>query len=164
MNTDNDHKQAKIKQDVHLGEIERTLKGAFGRFIKSSDIADGELMLLVDKDGLLSIAEYLKKELGFDYPMCTSGVDYGKELEVVHHIYSIDHKCRLTLKTRIKREAPVLPSVTSVWMGVDWHERETAELFGITFEGHPDPRRLLLTDDFEGYPLRKDFKLEYKKD
>lgn len=147
-----------------MGEIERTLKGAFGRFIKSSNVLDGELALQVDADGLLALSEYIKTELNFDYPMCTSGVDYGDELEVVHHIYSRKHKCRMTLKSRVKKEDPVVPSVTSVWMGVDWHERETAELFGITFKGHPDPRRLLLTDDFEGYPLRKDYKLEYKKD
>src|SRR5207245_661561 len=96
----------------------------------------------------------------FDYLMCLSGVDYGKNLlGVVYHIASMKTKQKLTLKLEVAAEEAEVPSVWEVWPSANWHEREAFDLFGIRFSGHPDLRRILLPDDWDGHPLRKDFKV-----
>jgi NADH-quinone oxidoreductase subunit C len=77
--------------------------------------------------------------------------------EVVYHLHSIEHNERLRLKCRIPGENPEIASVTSVWRSADWYEREVFDLFGIRFAGHPDLRRIMLPEDWEGHPLRKDY-------
>ncbi|CAN5131429.1 NADH-quinone oxidoreductase subunit C [soil metagenome] len=102
----------------------------------------------------------------FDFLSCLTGVDYGVEagrFGVVYHLASIPYKTQLTLKiskdnNRDENELPAFQSVTSVYRTADWHEREAFDLLGIFFEGHPDLRRILLPDDWEGFPLRKDYK------
>ncbi len=101
----------------------------------------------------------------FDFLSCLSGVDYGvdeKRFGVVYHLASIPYQTQFTLKiskenNRDLGELPSFPSITSVYHAADWHEREAFEMEGIFFEGHPDLRRLLLPDDWDGYPLRKDY-------
>ncbi len=95
--------------------------------------------------------------LAFDYLRCISGVDWVTKLQVVYHLWSTRHRHRLVVKVDLAPEAPSLPSVTSVWGGADWHEREAAELFGIAFEGHPNLKPLLLFEGIEGYPMRKSY-------
>jgi NADH-quinone oxidoreductase subunit C len=108
----------------------------------------------------------------FDFLSCLSGVDYGitaNRFGVVYHLASIPYQTQLTLKIskdhgRNVDDLPVFPSISSVYRTADWHEREAYDLVGIFFEGHPDLRRILLPDDWEGYPLRKDYKAaEYYK-
>ena len=108
----------------------------------------------------------------FEFLSCLTGVDYGvenKRFGVVYLLASILYKTQLTLKIskengRNEDELPIFPSITSVYRTADWHEREAHDLAGIFFEGHPDLRRILLPDDWEGYPLRKDYKTaEYYK-
>ncbi|MGH2436146.1 MAG: NADH-quinone oxidoreductase subunit C, partial [bacterium] len=77
--------------------------------------------------------------------------------EVVYHCYSHQSLEELMLKVRIPRDKPTVPSVTSIWDGANWHEREAYDLFGIIFEGHPNLRRIMMTDDWIGHPLRKDY-------
>ncbi len=79
------------------------------------------------------------------------------ELEVVYHLYSMKHRHNLVLKTRVSINNTKVPSVAMIWRTADWHERETYDLLGIEFTDHPDLRRILLPDDWEGYPLRKDY-------
>jgi NADH-quinone oxidoreductase subunit C len=79
---------------------------------------------------------------------------------VVYHLFSLRHGHRLRVKVSLGGEDPVIDSVVSVWETADWHERECFDLFGIRFRNHPDLRRILLPEDFEGHPLRKDFPLE----
>lgn len=94
--------------------------------------------------------------LAFDYLMLVSGTDFETYLEVVYHLYSYRHHHGLTIKTRPQDyERPAVPSVTSVWPGANWHERETAEMLGIDFPGHPDLRPLLLEEGVTERPLRK---------
>ena len=92
---------------------------------------------------------------GFDYFMCLTGTDYETYIELVYHLYSYRDHRRLTLRTKLDADTPSIPSVTSIWKGADWHERETAEMLGMVFEGHPDPRPLLLDEDVDERPLRK---------
>jgi NADH-quinone oxidoreductase subunit C len=108
----------------------------------------------------------------FDFLSSLTGVDYGIEenrFGVVYHLASIPYKTQLTLKVSVENnrdlnDLPSFPSITSVYRTADWHEREAYDLMGIFFEGHPDLRRILLPDDWEGFPLRKDYKTaEYYK-
>jgi NADH-quinone oxidoreductase subunit C len=112
-------------------------------------------------DVVAQVGQYLKAEpdLQFDYLMCLSGVDYGagKFLGVVYHLQSMILMHQIVLKVELPRESPSVPSVSLIWRTADWHEREVYDLFGIWFEGHPDLRRIFLPDDWEGYPLRKDY-------
>jgi len=108
----------------------------------------------------------------FDFLSCLTGVDYGLEamrFGVVYHLASIPYQTQLTLKVSVENDRdlnnlPSFPSISSVYRTADWHEREAYDLVGIFFEGHPDLRRILLPDDWEGFPLRKDYKTaEYYK-
>ena len=121
------------------------------------------------RDAWISIApyeieracEYLKTTpgLSFDYLECITGVDYPdlQKIVVVYHVYSYTQKHRIVLKVFLDRGDPAMPSVVNVWSTANWQERECFDLLGVLFEGHPDLRRLLLPDDWEGHPLRKDF-------
>lgn len=120
----------------------------------------------VDKSQILQVAEFLKS-LGYDHVKSVTGIDYPdtKEFEVVYHISSYSNidlaRAILALKTRTKYEDPKVPSLYSIWESAWIGERETYEMLGIIFEGHPDLRRLFLPEDFEGvYPLRKSYKMK----
>jgi NADH-quinone oxidoreductase subunit C len=92
--------------------------------------------------------------------MCLSGVDQGKEtLGVVYHLSSMTHLHKITIRTDVPASGPRVPTVSDIWPTANWHEREAWDLFGIHFMNHPDPRRILLPDDYPGHPLRKDFKV-----
>lgn len=108
------------------------------------------------------VCERLKAdpELACDYLECITGIDYpaDKKIAVVYHVYSYPKKHRVVLKCFLDRDSPALPTVVNVWSTANWQERECFDLLGVRFEGHPDLRRLLLPDDWEGHPLRKDYK------
>jgi len=95
--------------------------------------------------------------LRFDLLQLVTGVDWPDRFEVVYHLMSLTHRHRVTLKAMLPREDPRVPSVATLYPTANWHERETYDLMGIVFEGHPDPRRIFLPDDWEGHPLRKDY-------
>ncbi len=115
----------------------------------------------VDPSSLFDILQHLKSGdgLGFDELMCLSGVDYGAEtgLGVTYHLCSTGRGHKVTVKVKLPRENPEVDSVVSLWRTAEWHEREAYDLFGIAFRNHPDLTRILLPDDWEGHPLRKDY-------
>ncbi len=134
----------------------------------------GDSILEVKTDGVLD--PYLKvapaslreactfardtEAMNFDLLMCLSGMDYGNgKLGVVYHLNSTKWNHKITLKVEVPLENPHVPSVESVWKTANWHEREAFDLVGIVFDGHPDLRRILLPDDWEGHPLRKDYQV-----
>jgi len=93
--------------------------------------------------------------------MCLSGIDDGAKLGVVYNLHSMVHNHKITLKVELEdRETPRVPTVATLFGTADWHEREAYDMIGIVFEGHPDLRRILCPDDWEGYPLRKDYKVQ----
>lgn len=101
------------------------------------------------------------EQLYFDQLSCITGLDNGPEtnsMELIYQLYSIPFNHHLTVKVKLDREAPTISSLSSIWKTADWHEREAYDLLGIHFEGHPDLRRILLPADWEGHPLRKDYK------
>jgi NADH-quinone oxidoreductase subunit C len=97
-------------------------------------------------------------ELAFDALMCLSGVDKPQELQAVYHLFSMRLSHKVTLRCVVSKEDSEIPSVTPIWSAANWHEREAFDMIGIRFEGHPDLRRILTADDWEGHPLRKDYK------
>ncbi len=118
-------------------------------------------MLYVRPERLVELCRYLKetKGLEFNYLINLTAADYLDRFEVVYHLHSIPRGHSLTLKVELDREKASVPSVTEVWRGADFQEREVYDMFGITFVGHPDLKRILLYDEFVGHPLRKDFAL-----
>ena len=106
------------------------------------------------------ICRFLKDDpnLRFDSLLCLSGVDYADKFAVSYHIYSMEHQHTIGIKTYLPKDNPVVPTVDAVWKAAIYMERETYDLVGITFEGSCDLNRILLPDDWEGHPLRKDYK------
>lgn len=153
--------QAAVALDEKGLALERLLPEVLARFnpelgaavdlvtaiVNSSDVADACLTL---RDS---------PELQMDYLTCLCVVDYEEHLQVVYHLYSTSMKHMMVLKTNVSPDDPVVPTVTSVWLGADWYEREGHDLFGVTFEGHPNLAPLLLYEGFEGYPGRKNFEM-----
>ena len=140
------------------GEVFKTIESNFPDGVKSIDIEGFDPSATIEASSLLEICSFLKsdKKLKFTSLMCLSGVDYEEKMEIVYHLHSLHHNHKVALKVELPREKPVLPSVVSIWTGADWHEREAFDLYGIHFEDHPNLKRILLPDDWEGYPLRKD--------
>ena len=95
--------------------------------------------------------------LAFDYPASVTAVDYMDEFELIYQLRSMVHHHDVTIKCRLEREDPLAPSAHDIWPGVDFQEREIYDLMGISFRGHPNLTRILLWDEFEGHPLRKDY-------
>jgi NADH-quinone oxidoreductase subunit C len=93
----------------------------------------------------------------FDFLFCLTCIDWKTHLTVVYHLSSTTYRHNIVVKVQLDRNNPVIDTVTDIWRTAEFHEREVFELFGVQFKGHPDLRKLILTDDFEGYPLRKDF-------
>jgi NADH-quinone oxidoreductase subunit C len=100
-----------------------------------------------------------EKKLHFDYLESLCGTDYpdDEQIRVVYHVYSYKLRHRIVLKCLLEREDPAVPTVSSVWPAANWQERECFDLLGVLFDGHPDLRRLLMPDDWEGHPMRKDY-------
>lgn len=166
-------------------DLLKRLQTKFGDAIRGAKLDAIDPWIEVAPDGLRNVARYLKSEpdLSFDMLNCVSGVDYFEadakkaaktdwqpHVEVVYHLSSIQHKHSLVIKVLLPRwkedqpgELPEVPSVADIWRTADWHEREVYDLVGIEFVGHPDLRRILCPEDWEGYPLRRDYQmpLEY---
>lgn len=116
--------------------------------------------VVVPKDAIRTVGSFLKNDPAcqMDYLSSLTGVDYKDRMEIVYHLYSMaKKKGPITLKVRTEREKSSVPSVTPVWRGAEFQEREVFDLLGIHFEGHPDLRRILMWDGFEYHPLRKDY-------
>ena len=125
--------------------------------------AFGEVTAIVPAASIVDVCAFLKNEQGFDMLADLCGADRGPEedprFEVNYHLFSTVHHSRLRLKVLVSEDAPSVPTVAYLWKTANWHERETYDLVGVKFEGHPDLRRILLPSDFDGHALRKDYPL-----
>ncbi|RLD23585.1 MAG: NADH-quinone oxidoreductase subunit C [Bacteroidetes bacterium] len=118
------------------------------------------LNVIVTPDQLSALAEKLRNEeaMDFDYMFCLTCVDYPEHFMMVYHLRSMKHKHEMVLKARIDdKENPTVDTLCNIWRTAEYHEREVYDLFGIKFNNHPDLRRILLDEDWKGYPLRKDY-------
>lgn len=155
------------------------LKAKFGAAIEHTGSEHGDEVAVVKADKLLDVARFLRDDqaMAFDVPVFVTALDLadwapvghpapgarpaydgtGPRFEVSYQLRSVNHRHRLRLKVRLAEAKPNLPSLTPLWPGFTWQERETFDMYGIRFDGHPDLRRIYLYDEFVGYPLRKDY-------
>ncbi len=154
---------AEATQDP-IAEAVAALQEEFGDAVRADD-RDGYSGIIVDPAHLVDVALAARDKLGFDYLSSATAVDYlgkGDHLEMVYHTYRIrEGGPALAIKAQTPRESASLPSLVGVWRGADFQEREAWDLMGIRFEGHPNLKRLLLWEGFDGHPLRKDWKEAY---
>lgn len=129
-----------------------------------SEIDGSELSAGSDKVSIISVpasnlldAATALNGIGFDLLHSVSGVDFPDHLQVVYHLFDTTDQSAVVLKAILPRDNAQVPTVTPLWVTADWHEREAGELYGIEFLDHPDPMKLLLAEDYPGFPLRKDW-------
>lgn len=138
----------------------------FGTAIESGTLEHEQTILYITPASIVAVCTFLRDEHGFNRASSITALDwYPQEprFEVVYLLHSIKHNTRLRLKCRLSGENPTVDSLTGVWPGANWYEREVLDLFGITFTNHPNPRRIMMPDDWEGHPLRKDFPIHGHK-
>ena len=140
----------------------------FGDAIVAAHSQHGNETAQVRPSELLAVARFLREEpdLAYDMPIDNTAVDFwqkrpaSERFEVIWHFYSLRHKARLRLKTAVAEQPAECASLTPLWRGFDWHERETWDLYGIRFVGHPNLKRILMYEEFKGHPLRKDYPID----
>ena len=139
-----------------LSELLPTVLGGIDAELGTS--AD-EVVVTVGPRDIPAVCRIAKDDarLDFNYLRCISVVDYEERLEVDYHLFSLDKRHKMVVKTNVSPDEPEVPSVTSVWRAADWFEREGHDLFGVVFQGHPNLAPLLLYEGFEGHPGRKSF-------
>jgi len=158
----------------YFDEVADDLERAYPQFadaIEKVVVDRGELTLHVKREKLVEVCMVLRDKLRFEMCLGVNGVHYpdqsGRELHAVYPLLSITHNRRLRIEVSCPDSDPHIPSVVEVWAGNNWHERETYDMFGIIFDGHPALTRILMPDDWQGHPQRKDYALngiavEYK--
>ena len=151
--------------DVYAPTLAR-LNARFGDGVFSTSQFRDNLRLYVSKPRLLELLDSLKSECGFTFLSELGAVDYlgypgwTRDRFGVHYVLrDLDHNTFLVVKVGVTEAEATLPTATSLWMGANWMEREVFDMYGIRFEGHPDLRRILMPDEFEAFPLRKDYPL-----
>jgi NADH-quinone oxidoreductase subunit C len=133
--------------------------------IRQVTVDRGEITLYVDRDHLVALCQALRDDAALRFELCSSvsGVDYGADvpdrLHSVYHLTSMTYRRRIRLEVAVDVDDAHVPSVVSVYPTADWHERETWDMFGIVFDGHPALTRILMPDDWDGFPQRKDYPL-----
>jgi NADH-quinone oxidoreductase subunit C len=144
-------------------ELAENIKSRFGEQLVGPVEFRGEATLtLRDPERIEEVGRWAKQECGCNLLLDITGIDnYGEDPRwtIVYELYGIEHGAHVRLKTSVSEEKSELPTLSSVWRGADWHEREVYDMLGIRFRGHPDLRRILMWEGYPYYPLRKDFPL-----
>ena len=140
------------------------LRQQFKESVLAVDEFVGDVTITVKKEDIARVCTFLRDdpEFRFDSLRDVLGIDHYRpehRFEVVYNLYSLPNNVRLFLKVQVEENDAVVPSVSGVWPAADWLERETFDMYGIKFSGHPDHRRIYMPEDFEYYPLRKEFPL-----
>jgi NADH-quinone oxidoreductase subunit C len=152
----------------HGNAVLRRLLDLHGETITGTHANLGDATAVVRGEALTAVMTSLRDDAEFAFEMLSDvcAVDYlprTPRFEVVYHLYSVEKNHRLRIKVQLGAEAPSVPSMTPLWASANWMEREVWDLYGIDFAGHPDLRRILLYDEFEGHPLRKDYPKERRQ-
>ena len=146
-------------------EINQLINDKLNSYILSTELFRGESTFYVDPSKILAVLGILKKELGFTYLADLTAVDYfevkSPRFEVVYQLHRFgenhDDNTRIRIKASLADDNPTIDSATPLWTGADWLEREVYDMFGIIFNHHPDLRRIMMPEDYDEFPLRKDF-------
>jgi NADH-quinone oxidoreductase subunit C len=146
-----------------LHQFVEKLKAENSAWVAEVTDALGEVTVIVPRESIADVCGFLKTKHQFDMLAdlcgCDRGVEEDPRFEVNYHLFSTKHHNRLRLKVLLPEDEPNVQSVVPVWKTANWHERETYDLVGVIFDGHPDLRRILLPSDFDGHALRKDYPL-----
>jgi len=142
-------------------------RGSLGDAVQDVIEFRGELTLVVDSAKILDICSFFRDTEGLEYNFLAdiTAVDYypkDPRFALCYHLYSLQYARTIRLKTFLDNDEPRVQSVTSLWPAADFQEREAFDMFGITFDGHPNMRRILMPEDWEGHPQRKDYPLGYE--
>jgi NADH-quinone oxidoreductase subunit C len=138
---------------VPAAEVLEALKLRYGA-------AEFALGVEAPRESLLEILRTLRDSHGYRFYVAATATDRSEEIEVVHGVRNLDSGDEFFVKTRLPKTAPEIDSAAHVFAGAEWYEREILDLFGVTFRAHPDPRRILMPDEYEGHPLLKDFPMD----
>jgi NADH-quinone oxidoreductase subunit C len=152
----------------HGSRVLRRLLGRCGAAVQGTHARLGDATASVDKDRLVEVMRFLRDdaELAFDMLTDLTCVDYLGEqprFEMVYHLYSVTKNHRLRVKARVPEQPCEIDTLCPLWASANWMEREVWDLYGVRFTGHPDPRRILLYEEFQGHPLRKDYPKERRQ-
>ncbi len=145
------------------------LQARFADQIEETHSKLGDDTAVLKRDRLVELLTFLRDDpdLAFNLPIDLTVVDWYQKreprFEVVYHLYSTSKKHRVRLKVRVDEDDAVVPSSWPVWPGFDWYEREAWDLYGVRFEGHPNPTRIMMWEGFQGHPLRKDFPINRRQ-
>ena len=149
------------------------LRTRFGAAVVETHAHRGDHTAVVERAAIVDVLRLCRDEpdLAFDMLTDLTAVDFlkfpgredGPRFEVVYHLYSLRHYHRVRLKVRVDEDDAVVPTAVEVWPIANWLEREVWDMFGVRFEGHPDPRRLLMYEEFVGHPLRKDYPINRRQ-
>jgi len=148
-------REKEMSREIYERLVEEFPEASLG-YLEEKDPA-----ISVEADDLFEVARHLKEKEGYDYLSAVTGVDYPDRFEVIYHLYSMREKKRVVvLKVSACKEDPEVPSLAPLWPGANFQEREVYDLMGVRFAGHPNLKRILLWEGYEGHPLRKDFPIE----
>jgi NADH-quinone oxidoreductase subunit C len=151
---------------THLEDSLAALRERFGEALEDVSEFRGQTTAVVRRGALLEVLRFLKEEQGFTFlANLTAFDDWPDEprFNVVYQLRELTRPANLRLKVRLPGDEAELPTVTGLYLMANWQERELWDMFGIKFTGHPDPRRILMPEDWQGHPLRKDYPLGYEE-
>ena len=153
-----------------MSEIRLKLQERFPNAVTETHAHHGDETAYVNVTNLLEVAKFLKQDPAFDMNVlmdltAVDGLwqDWSPRFEVVYHFYSLKHNHRLRIKVRVSESDPIVASLTGLWPIADWFEREAWDMFGISFVGHPNLKRILMYEEFVGHPLRKDYPIDKRQ-
>lgn len=140
-------------------QVSDLIVAKFGEKVKIKGTKPRRVMISAEKDVIFDVATYVHDVLNFEQASSVCGVDFESHMQVVYHLSNYFNGMMIEITVDLPNDDLKVASVTPVWEGANWHERETYELFGIVFEGHPKLERLLTPQDYQFYPFRKSYKL-----
>ncbi len=154
-----------------MGRLIDLCKQKLGGAVLSAHEQHGDETVVIRKDAMLTALRWLRddNDTKFDFMMDLTAVDYfgtrprDERFEVVYHLFSLTHNHRLRVKIPVAEADPAVESAATVWKAADWFEREVWDMYGIVFKGHPNMKRILLYEEFEGHPLRKDYNIRKRQ-
>lgn len=145
-------------------EVAKKVQERFLSVIDYITFSDKRVSAKIKKEVIHHLCEFLKEKFGFDHISSITSIDYGSHFGLAYNLWSTRKAVMFTLKIDVPKDSPKVHTVSHIWGGANWHEREAYDLMGIVFEGHPNLKRILLSEDWVYFPLRKDFRHPFMKE